>query len=121
LEAFWREISWPVDLGPLVKGPMRRLFNISSHAMCLLFGQPGFFALRSVSPLFAIPGTEEALSFYTTEPMRATLLRHVDFDLINSHTTRLSLGATRLRDGQLVFFDNTRGDRIDPAHVLASG
>jgi NTE family protein len=64
--------------------------------------------------------TEKA-SYYDTAPMRATLQRLVDFDLINSGATRISLGATDVATGDLVFFDNARGDRIQADHVLASG
>ncbi|MFL5346627.1 MAG: patatin-like phospholipase family protein [Hyalangium sp.] len=121
LEEFWREISWPgTEWGAALKGPYRQLFNLGSHMTSLLFGQPGFFVPRVVPPSMALPGSLEALSFCSTRPMRTTLQRLVDFDYINSRATRLSLGATRLSDGQMVFFDNTR-EAIGPEHVLASG
>lgn len=121
LEEFWRDISWPgSEWGSLLKGPLRHLFNMGSNMTSLLFGQPGFYAPRVVPPMFAPPGSPEALSFYTTRPMRSTLRRLVDFDYINSRATRLSLGATRVSDGHMVFFDNTRGS-LGPDHVLASG
>lgn len=121
LEEFWREVSWPgSEWGSVLKGPLRQLFNLGSHMTGLLFGQPGFFAPRAIPPMFAVPGTPEALSYCTTRPMRSTLRRLVDFEYLNSRATRLSLGATRLSDGQLVFFDNTR-EALGPEHVLASG
>ncbi|TNV54494.1 patatin-like phospholipase family protein [Corallococcus exiguus] len=121
LEAFWREVSWPgSEWGSLFKGRLRQLFNLGSHMTSLLFGQPGFYAPRALSPLLAPPGSPEALSFYSTRPMRSTLRRLVDFEYINSRATRLSLGATRVSDGHLVFFDNTRS-ALGPDHVLASG
>ena len=120
LREFWREISWPGAWGGSLPMQWRKLANMASHATCLLLGQPHFFAPRWVSPMGATPGTEEALSFYTTAPMRSTLLRLVDFDYLNSRATRLSLGAARVRDGELVFFDNSR-DQLAPEHVLASG
>ncbi|WP_375758812.1 patatin-like phospholipase family protein [Corallococcus exercitus] len=121
LEAFWREVSWPgTEWGSLLKGHLRQLFNLGSHMTSLLFGQPGFYSPRMVPPMLALPGSPEALSFYSTRPMRSTLRRLVDFDYINSRATRLSLGATRVSDGHMVFFDNTRGI-VGPEHVLASG
>ena len=50
----------------------------------------------------------------------ATLPRFVDFDMIASGAVRLSLGATDIESGDLVFFDNTT-TRIGPEHVMASG
>ena len=121
LLAFWQEISWPqTEWGAALEGPLRRLYNTGSHVTSLLFGQPGFFSPRAVPPQLAPRGTPEALSFYTTEPVRSTLRRLVDFDYLSSRQVRLSLGAARVRDGQLVFFDNTR-DRLRPEHVMASG
>lgn len=120
LKEFWHEVSWPGEWGGWLPVQWRKVANMASHTASLLFGQPNFFAPRWVSPLLAPPGTTDALSFYTTNPMRSTLRRLVDFDYINSRATRLSLGAARLRDGELVFFDNAR-DQIGPDHVLASG
>jgi NTE family protein len=120
LKEFWHEVSWPGEWGGWLPVQWRKMANMASHATSLLFGQPNFFAPRWVSPMVAAPGTTDALSFYTTNPMRSTLRRLVDFEYINSRATRLSLGAARLRDGELVFFDNAR-DQIGPDHVLASG
>ena len=53
--------------------------------------------------------------------MRDTLLEFVDFDGINSGKKgRLILGATRVRDGELIFFDSAKM-KIGPEHVMASG
>jgi len=62
----------------------------------------------------------DAISFYDTSPMIATLRRFADFDRINSRATRLSLGATNLATGELEFFDNHK-QTLGPEHVLASG
>ena len=86
----------------------------------MLFGQPNFWFPRVPSPLLLPPVTPEAASFCDTSPMLATLRRLVDFDLINAGATRLSLGATQVTTGSLVFFDNTR-QTIAAEHVLASG
>jgi NTE family protein len=65
-------------------------------------------------------GSLGALSFYDTQPLKATLEELVDFDLINRKRVRLSLGAVNLCSGESVFFDNTT-TRIGPEHVMASG
>ena len=119
LEQLWNDISRDDAWGSWLTGGMRRLFNFGSAGEALLLGQPNFFAPRLPSPLVAPPGPG-ATSFYDTSPLRATLLRMADFDRINRGPTRLSLGATRVTTGELVFFDNRR-DRIGPEHVMASG
>ena len=54
--------------------------------------------------------------------MVETLRRLVDFDLINAGPVRLTLGATDVETGQVVFFDSANRQKpIGPAHVLASG
>ena len=86
----------------------------------MTFGVPGFFSPRPLSPFFAPDGTIGALSFYDTAPLKATLEELVDFDLINRAEVRLSLGAVNLRNGNSVYFDNSKM-KIGPEHVLASG
>jgi len=127
LEELWWAISrsdpWGGILGTGWQNGSReldRMLNFCSHAGALTFGQPNFFRPNFPSPYFAAPGTPAAISFYDTSPMRATLGRLADFDLINEGDTRLSLGATSLSTGHMVFFDNTR-QTIGPEHVLASG
>ncbi|TCO76328.1 NTE family protein [Plasticicumulans lactativorans] len=120
LEALWQDISRPDGWGEVLSGPALRLFNTGSAMEALLVGQPNFFVPRVPNPLFAPTGTVEATSFYDTSPLRDTLLRHADFARINARTTRLSLGATRVTTGELVFFDNAR-QPLAPEHVMASG
>jgi NTE family protein len=120
LETLWNDISRDDAWGGWLTGGLRRLFNMGSAGEALLLGQPNFFTPRIPSPLLAPPGSPGATSFYDTSPLRATLLRLADFDRINRGATRLSLGATKVTTGELVFFDNRRG-RIGPEHVMASG
>ena len=120
LEALWNEISRPDGWGALLAGKALGLFNSGSAMEALLLGQPNFFKPRFPSPYMAPAGTPQATSFYDTGPLRSTLQRLASFDLINSGKTRLSLGATQVTTGDLVFFDNTR-QAIQPEHVMASG
>jgi NTE family protein len=120
LEELWNAISRPDGWGALLTGEFREWFNRASIAEAILFGQPNFFRPRISSPYFAPPGTPEAVSFYNDSPLRDTLERFADFDLINAGAVRLSLGVTKVRTGELEFFDNTR-QKIGPEHVMASG
>jgi NTE family protein len=99
---------------------MRPLANRIHAASVVAFGVPGFFVPRLVPPMFAPEGTMQALSYYDTRPLKATLEELVDFDLINSGQVRLSLGAVNVRTGHSQYFDNTKM-RLGPEHVMASG
>jgi NTE family protein len=119
LRAFWDLVSsrTPVlpgiDLG-------RPLMNRMSAAGAVMSGIPGFFKPRQLSPSFAPEGSLSAVSYYDTEPLRATLNELVDFDLLNNGDVRVSLGAANVRTGESVYFDSTR-DVIAAEHVMASG
>jgi NTE family protein len=129
LREFWELISQsPFGLDGnlaslLPKGDVARALaqSMSASTSCML-GVPGFYTMRFPSPLFQPPGTLEATSFYDTTPLKATLERLVDFDLINSenNSIRLSLGSVNARSGQLIYFDTTT-DVIRAEHVMASG
>ncbi len=118
LNTFWQQISRP-GTDALLLPPMAASFNMASVAQALTFGQPNFFAPRPINPWVAAPG-EPATSFYDTTPLFSTLNDLVDFDLINSNKVRLTVGATRVTDGEMVFFDS-ESDTLTAAHPVASG
>lgn len=124
LEALWQAISWPDLLPPVPFNnlTLRTFLNNLSNAQALAFGQPAFFKPRLVNPYMAPAGTAATESFYDTSPLRNTLLQFADFDLINRGKVRLSLGATDLETGELVFFDNKASQKpLGPEHAMASG
>jgi len=98
----------------------RELRNQASAWMTLTQGQPGFFKPRAMNPWLQIPGAAGATSFYDSEPLRETLERLIDFDLLNDGAKRLSVGAVNVRTGNFMFFD-TREQHIGPEHIMASG
>jgi NTE family protein len=122
LKEFWTQAS----SGPFFSPPpaigdgVRSYFNQLSGAMVAAVGAPGFFSPRLLGPLFSPPGTSEAISFYDTAPLRATLERLVDFDLINNGPVRLSVGAVHIASGNSVLFDSAKM-KIGPEHIMASG
>jgi NTE family protein len=123
LREFWERVSAqaPVVL-PDAMDFARPAMNRMAAASAMVFGIQGFFAPRMPPPQFAQEGTLAALSYYDTEPLRATLNELVDFDLINSGKSkvRLSLGAVNACTGESVYFDNTT-HTISASHVMASG
>src|SRR5690242_1335603 len=101
---FWNQVSGTdVDL-PAGMGMFQPMMNRMGAASVFLFGVPGFFKPRTIQPAFAPRGTLGALSYYDTEPLRATLNNMVDFDLINNGDVRLSLGAVNVRTGASRYF-----------------
>jgi NTE family protein len=121
LREFWeRSSSWSSFAPPWSHDTARPLFNLYSAASAIAFGIPGFFMPRPLPPFIAPDGSLAALSFYDTEPLRATLAELVDFDLVSSKHVRLSLGAVNVCTGESVYFDNTK-TVLGPEHVMASG
>ncbi|MGR7995349.1 MULTISPECIES: patatin-like phospholipase family protein [unclassified Xanthobacter] len=98
----------------------RQLRNQMSAAMTIMRGQPGFFRPRVPNPWLLPAGASGATSFYDTSPLRDTLLKLVDFDLINSRQKRFSVGAVNVRTGNFIYFDNSE-HVIGPEHIMASG
>ncbi|MDR6535229.1 patatin-like phospholipase family protein [Variovorax soli] len=119
LREFWDLVS----SGPAQRLPPgwgdRALFNQWSANSAALFGVPGFFTPRR-NPALLLGGAAPVLSYYDNSPLKSTLERLVDFDLINRCETRLSVGAVNVRSGNSVYFDNTK-QRIGPEHIMASG
>jgi NTE family protein len=121
LSDFWHLVSSGMGL-PVSKLPQpRSAFNQLSALWSAMVGIPGFYRPRVPPAWLRADGALEALSVYDTAPLRATLERLVDFDLINSRKVRLSVGAVNVRSGNSQYFDNFDGVTIGPEHVMASG
>jgi len=84
-------------------------------------GVPGFF-LPNASAIWGIdnPVGVDRASFYTTEPLKATLNELVDFDYINTKHMRLTTGAVNACTGNMRYFDSQHMP-LDVRHVMASG
>jgi NTE family protein len=98
----------------------RGLFNQFSAFWSMVAGIPGFYHPRMPPSNLHPEGTHAAISVYDTAPLRATLERLIDFDLINSKKVRLSVGAVNVVTGNSEYFDNFERT-IGPEHVMASG
>lgn len=121
LREFWHTVSVP-DFWDVARLPAlgRQAYSAWSFMMAVLTGRPGFFAPRGPYALAALNGASpETLSYYDTSPLRQLLDRLVDFDILNAHAMRLSVGAVGVTTGKLRYFDN-REQRLRPEHILAS-
>ena len=121
LREFWDLVSsggaWLPSAAP---APVHQTIKRFSAAMSASFGVPGFFVPRMPPAMLALHGSKESLSVYDTSPLKSTLERLIDFDLINRRQVRFSVGAANVRSGNSVYFDNHRTP-IDVEHVMASG
>ncbi|MBV9842850.1 MAG: patatin-like phospholipase family protein [Sphingomonadaceae bacterium] len=121
LRAFWDKVTGALPDFPIWPSErMRELVHEWAAGIVMAAGVPGMFAPRLVPPMLAPPGTAQALSFYDTAPLRATLDALVDWDLLNDGPVRLSVGAVELATGNFSYFDTTEV-RIDARHIMASG
>ena len=120
LRAFWNAVG--VEPAPLrapwlrpSEGPWRHAENWLSVLRTRLFGQPGAFQPRM--PEFML---RNVTSVYDLAPLRATLERLVDFDLLNDGRPRVSVVFTDVETGEAVVLDTGRGDRIGSEHLVAT-
>ena len=121
LREFWELVSSSSAVPAFAtRANPRETLNDASAAQVMLFGVPGFFSSRVPPAPFQPRGTPAAISFYDTSPLKQTLERLVDFDLINSGLMRLSVSAVNVRSGNFEYFDSAR-QRIDARHIMASG
>jgi NTE family protein len=125
LRGFWEEVTAALPALPFAGGgeEWREWVHIASAGVVAMQGVPGFFTPRLLTPALAPAKSLAALSFYDNAPLRATLDRYVDWDLLNDGPVRLSVGAVNVETGNFRYFD-TRGEgrtRIDARHIMASG
>jgi NTE family protein len=84
-------------------------------------GIPGFFRPNPLAHAGAdYPLGADKAGYYSTEPLEQTLRELVDFDLLNSSTPRLTVGAANVRTSQMRYFDS-RDCQLGVKHVMASG
>ena len=126
LREFWETVSAPPFGVPYIAAleASDEFTHSVVNQMCswsaLVGGAPGFFQPRVPPPFLYPNGAPEALSYYDVAPLRGTLERLVDFDVINAGAMRFSVGAVNIRTGNFVYFDSTTHE-IRPEHVMASG
>jgi NTE family protein len=129
LREFWEAVTEPPIRIPNVpwfselpwngNGQARYWTNKISAFATMFHGAPNFFTPRPFPPVSSTAESPDLVSYYDTSPLKATLARLVDFDLINSRPLRFSVAATNVRTGVPVYFDNLQRP-LSPAHVMAS-
>jgi NTE family protein len=126
LRAFWETVTegpfgFPYLAPADIKNDLVHQFVNQTRAVgALLWGAPSFFQPRVPPPVFVPVSSPGNLSYYDVSPLKSLLGRLVDFDRMNAGKTRLSVGATNVRTGNLTIFD-TIDKKIGPEHIIASG
>jgi len=119
LREFWRRVKHhPLSA---MAGATPFLGQTLSNAFTISHGVRGFFEPNPwafFGPQIRL-GAEFA-GYYNTAPLARTLSELVDFDIINSGKTRLTIGAATVRTGEMKYFDS-REMKLDVKHILASG
>jgi NTE family protein len=126
LRTFWETVTRPPLGIPYL--PSLKLNDDFNHQMVnqwralgvLLWGAPGFFQPRIPPPIFTPAATPDRLGFYDTTPLKGLLESLVDFDRINAKEIRFGVGATNVKTGNFIYFDNTT-HKVGPQHIMASG
>ena len=119
LHAFWEGVQQTSGHG--VPAFLAAFGQTMANLTTITRGVPTFFTPRkqSLQGAHARVGVEEA-SYYSTEPLRATLTELVDLDYLNARHTRLTIGAVNTRTGEMRYFDS-REETISISHIMASG
>jgi len=121
LRTFWERVTSGLQGVPLSSDVhFRNIFNEQSALMSLVGGAPGFFVPRIAPPVFAPAVRTGDLGYYSTAPLRETLLELVDFDYMSTGPVRLSVGAVNIASGNFAYFDSSQR-RLAPEHIMASG
>jgi NTE family protein len=121
LREFWESVTArPVSLLAPDGDAARKAINAWSALLTTSLGQPGFFKPNPLNPWISPRGSKTAIAFYDTTPLRETLLRLVDFKLLNGGAVRYAAGAVNVQNGNFAYFDSTQTEII-PEHVMASG
>ena len=85
----------------------------------MMQGTPGLFSARPFPPINSPAASPSLVSYYDISPLKTMLAKLVNFDLINSNSMRLSVGAANVRTGASTYFNNYEHP-ISMLHILAS-
>jgi NTE family protein len=119
LREFWDGVGRKDVLDHL--WPSSMFGNSLANLSTIMSGIPGFFTPNPQAiwgPAFPL-GIDKA-AYYSTEPLKQTLGRLVDFDCLNKRRVRLSVGAVNVRSSEMRYFD-TQAMPLADAHIMASG
>jgi NTE family protein len=117
LKQFWDQVAYQ---GSATAGLLPVVDDWLRSMSIMMRGIPAFFEPRlgTLLGLHSDAGVAPA-AFYSTEPLRQTLLSLIDFSYLNNKETRLTVGAVNVGSGRMRYFTN-RDTPLDVDHVMAS-
>lgn len=115
LTAFWEAARRETPPWPWAALPARRVTMLST----LLSGHPRLFRPTVPGLLSALAGVEVGRALFDRAPMRALLMRLVDFGRLNTGPTRLRLAAVSAESGRNLCFD-TAEEALTLDHLMAA-
>jgi NTE family protein len=119
LEEFWQMVR--SDEVAKMWGMWPAVASAVAQASIVAKGVDGFFVPNPDALWGAhVPLGIERAAYYSTAPLLETLGRLVDLGCLNTHRTRLTLGAVNVRTSEMRYFDS-RDMPLELKHVLASG
>ncbi len=115
LDRLWRDYF---AIGGLMGKILELIPSDNLKQLVQLFGVRNVYMLNPA--LFMFP-FKMATSLYNVSPVKNTLAKLIDFDLLNSpDAPHVSVNAMNVQTGGLKYFDNING-RLTLEHILASG
>jgi len=117
LDAFWSRVA---ASGSVTGGWLPAVDDWWRRTSIFMQGIPAFFS-PSPHAWFAMQaplGCEHA-AFYSTRPLRETLVKLVDFDYLATCSVRLTVGAVHVANARMRYFTN-RDAPLTVEHVMAS-
>jgi len=115
---FWKRVEHAPGLTKFMPPWMAAA---TRNAIAVTSGVPSFFQPQPAAFMSQhLPLGADAAGYYSTRPLMETLEDLVDFDQINSGEMRLTVGASKVSNSEMVYFDN-RDIEIDVRHIMASG
>jgi NTE family protein len=118
LRAFWNSVQLRNHWLHTGYDEVDSVLNFWSASMG---GVPSFFKPNVLALWNSnLPLKPDEAGYYSAAPLRSTLLRLADFNLINRAGPRVTVGAANVKTGAMHYFDS-RADTISVDHILASG
>jgi NTE family protein len=118
LREFWKR----VEHGPGLTNFMPSwLATTARNAVAVTNGVPSFFQPQPAAFFNPhLPLGPDSAGYYTTRPLMETLEELIDFKQLNTGDVRLTVGASKVSNSEMVYFDS-RDIEIDARHIMASG
>ena len=118
LREFWKRVESSSSFSNFVPPWMAAA---SRNAVAVTSGVPSFFQPQPAAFLSPhVPLGPDAAAYYTTRPLAETLSELIDFEQLNSGDVRLTVGASKVSNSEMVYFDS-RNMELDVRHIMASG